>query len=101
MEITENSESSPLDAPVEKEEETCPETAVTDPFEYLDRGEFTSEKFKIEISNLPRQCRKYCYAVSILHRGILVKYDSGVNNGYVYMYSVNECKINMWQLLKN
>ncbi|XP_041379257.1 tRNA (uracil-5-)-methyltransferase homolog A-like [Gigantopelta aegis] len=61
MEIGET-HGSPSGEPAEEEEETCPETTATDPFEYLDRGEFTSEKYKIEISNLPRQCRKHCYA---------------------------------------
>jgi len=64
----------------EKDSEVGPEDtdnqteSVTkeDPFAYLDRDDFTSEKYKIEIRNLPRH---YGIAVSIFYRTLFLKYE--------------------------
>lgn len=37
-----------------KVEETLNPLAIEDPFAYLDRSDFTSEKFKVEVRNLPK-----------------------------------------------
>lgn len=39
------------------------EAKLQDPFAYLDRNDFTSEKYKIEVRNLPKH---YGFAVSVL-----------------------------------
>lgn len=61
--------------PEEKENQS--ESVVKeDPFAYLDRDDFTSEKYKIEIRNLPKH---YGIAVSTIKPNLLIMYIRDYN----------------------
>lgn len=62
------------DCEVNTEETENQTESVTkeDPFAYLDRDDFTSEKYKIEIRNLPRH---YGIAVNIFNRILFLKHE--------------------------
>jgi len=71
-EIQINSDEKNSEVGLEEKENQTESVAKGDPFAYLDRDDFTSEKYKIEIRNLPKH---YGIAVSIFKGTQFMKYE--------------------------
>lgn len=71
-EIQINSDEKYSEVRLEEKENQTESVAKGDPFAYLDRDDFTSEKYKIEIRNLPKH---YGIAVSTFKRTQFMKYE--------------------------
>lgn len=70
--IQNNSDEKDIEVGLEEKENQTESVEKGDPFAYLDRDDFTSEKYKIEIRNLPKH---YGIAVSSFKGTKFMKYE--------------------------